>query len=182
MKKATQNKRNGGPSVFRFKARIVQESKKAKTGSGALLNIPTAVSKKLGSMTLVEGRINGHAFRAALESDSSGGRSLRVNKAMRKGAAAQAGDAVDLAILGPEPAPVVPSDLRVAFSASAEAKLMWKDLTLDARRIWVRWIEAAKTSETRARRVRRTVEQLAEGKRRPCCVNVYEFMTDRVQW
>jgi len=131
-------------------------------------------------MTIVEGTINGHPFRAALEPNVSGGRSLRVNKAMSNGAGASAGDAVNLAILGPERAPTVPADLRVVLTPSPEAMAMWKDLTLDARRVWIRWIESAKTSETRARRIARTVEQLSSGKRRPCCVNVYEFMLHRV--
>ena len=58
---------------------------------------------------------------------------------------------------------------------------MWDELTPMGRRDWVRWIEGAKKPETRERRVRRTVDQLAEGKRRACCVNVYEYMLDRVE-
>jgi uncharacterized protein YdeI (YjbR/CyaY-like superfamily) len=57
---------------------------------------------------------------------------------------------------------------------------VWDDLTF-GRLDWVRWIEAARKPETRARRVQRTVEQLAEGKRRACCVNVYEYMLERIQ-
>ena len=165
-------KKSAGPPVIRFKARLAQPAK---------LVVPKLVGKKLGGMALVEGTINGHPFRAALERDTSGGRTLRVNKAMRNGAGADAGDMVQLAILGPQPAPKVPADLRVAFAASPEAKVLWQDLTADARRVWIRWIESAKTLGTRARRVTRTVDQLSEGKRRPCCVNVYEFMLDRVQ-
>lgn len=180
MNKAThENKDGGGPSVFRFKARLFRHPKAAKADSETLLNIPKAVSSKLGGMTKVEGTMNGHPFRAALTPNTSGGHSLRVNEAMRKGANADAGDAVKLAILGPEPGPRVPADLRVALTD--EAKALWNDLTSMGRRDWIRWIDSAKTPETRARRVTRTVEQLSEGKRRPCCVNVYEFMLCRVQ-
>jgi hypothetical protein len=174
-------KKGGGPPIIRFKARLVRHSKAANNGSSTLLNVPKVVGKQLDGMTKVEGTINGHPFRAALELDTSGGRALRVNKAMRNGAGAEAGDVVKLAILGPEPAPRVPADLRVALAAAHEAKSLWQDLTSDARRVWIRWIESAKTLPTRARRVTRTVDQLSEGKRRPCCVNVYEFMLDRVQ-
>jgi uncharacterized protein YdeI (YjbR/CyaY-like superfamily) len=100
---------------------------------------------------------------------------------MREGAGADAGDTVKLAILGPEPEPTVPADLRVPLAASRQATTLWKDLTSIGRRDWIRWIESAKTPETRARRVTRTVEQLSSGKRRPCCVNVYEFMLSRVK-
>jgi hypothetical protein len=180
-KTATENKRGGGPSVLRFKARLVRHPKPAKTGSSTLLDVPKAVSSKLRGMTKVEGTMNGHPFRAAVEPNTSGGHWLHVNKAMLAGAGADAGDTVKLAVLGPEPEPTVPVDLRKALNASYEAKALWRTLTADGRRIWIRWIEAAKKSETRARRVTRTVEQLSEGKRRPCCVNVYEFMLDRVR-
>jgi len=171
---------NGGPSVFRFKATLYRHPEAEETGFLAL-NIPKAVSKNLHGMTKVEGTINGHPFRAPLEPNASAGHRLQVNKAMRRGADADEGDAVTLAILGSEPDPTVPADLRAPLAASQEAKSLWKDLTSMGRRDWIRWIVSAKTPETRARRVRRTVEQLSEGKRRPCCVNVYEFMLRRVQ-
>lgn len=174
-------KDRSGPSVIRFQARLVRDSNGAKGGSQTLLNVPKVASKKLRGMTKVEGTINGHPFRAELEASAAGGQSLRVNNAMRGGADADVGDTVKLAVLGPEPAPAIPADLRGPLTASRDAKALWKDLTVVARRDWIRWIEGAKTPETRARRVRRTVEQLSEGKRRPCCVNVYEFMQRRVQ-
>jgi hypothetical protein len=176
-----ENKDGDGPSVFRFKARLFRHPETAKNGSWALLNIPKVVSKKLCGMTKVEGTINGHSFRAALEPNMSGGYWLRVNKSMLEGAHADAGDTVKLAILGPEPEPTVPADLQVALTASHEAKTLWKDLTTMGRRDWIRWIDSAKRPETRARRITRTVEQLSSGKRRACCVNVYEFMLCRIQ-
>ncbi|MEZ0374529.1 MAG: YdeI/OmpD-associated family protein [Candidatus Sericytochromatia bacterium] len=181
MNKASHNNKNGGPAVLRFKAEIFWQPETAKTTTAAMLTIPAAVSKQLCDMTKVEGTINGHPFRASLEIDASGDHSLRVNKAMLKGAGANAGDTVALAILGPEPAPTIPADLLAPLDASEEAMTLWEDLTPLGRRDWIRWIEAARTPETRARRVMRTVEQLSEGKRRPCCVNVYEFMLCRIQ-
>ena len=159
-----------GPSVLRFKARL----------SAAGLDIPKAVGKQLSGMNRVEGVINGHPFRAPIDASGSGSYSLRVNAAMRKGARARDGETVSLAILGPEPDPKPPADLRAAFKEWGNAKALWDELTIELRRDWVRWIVSAKQPETRARRVRRTVEQLDEGKRRPCCVNQYEFMLGRV--
>ncbi len=169
------------PAVLRFNARLFEHPEATENGSGTLLDVPKDVSKQLGDMPKVEGTINGHPFRAALEPNPSGGRRLKVNKAMRRGAGADDGDTVELAILGPEPDPKGPADLRAAFAASPEAKAVWKELTTMGRQDWVRWIESAKTAETRARRVTRTVEQLSEGKRRACCVNVYEYMLNRVE-
>lgn len=168
------------PAVLRFDACLAQPSE-AKNGTGTVLDLPKAVSKKLRDMPKVEGTIEGHPFRAALEPNPSGGLWLRVNKAMLRGADADAGDSVQLAILGPEPDPKPPTDLRAAFDDSPEAEAVWDELTTMGRQDWVRWIEGAKKPETRARRIIRTVDQLSEGKRRACCVNVYEYMLDRVE-
>lgn len=173
-----------GPPVLRFEAQLFEHPKTAKkTDSKTLLNVPEWVSKKFPSnvSTKVEGTINGHPFRAALEPNTSRSHWLRVNKAMLKGAGVEVGDTVKLAILGPESEPTVPDDLRGALATSDEAKTLWNDLTTMGRLDWVRWIESAKQPQTRDRRVTRTVEQLSSGKRRACCVNVYEYMLCRIQ-
>jgi len=167
------------PPVLRFEARLFRSPDKAKTGSSnLLLDVPDVVSRKarFSGMTTVEGTINGHPFRTTLEPNTAEGHWLPVNKAMRKGAGAEAGDTVQIAILEPEPEPTMPADLWVALAASEKAKTLWNDLTPIGRTDWIRWVESARQPETRMRRIIRTVEQLSEGKRRPCCVNVYEFM------
>lgn len=169
-----------GPAVLRFDARISRPPE-VQNGSRMVLDVPKAIRPNLRDMPKVEGTIEGHPFRAALEPNPDGGLWLRVSKAMLRGAGADAGDSVQLAILGPEPEPKPPADLRAAFDGSPEAESVWDELTTMGRRDWVRWIEGAKKPETRARRVKRTVEQLSEGKRRACCVNVYQYMLDRVQ-
>jgi hypothetical protein len=69
-----------GPAVFRFRARLFRHPNMAKTGRWTLLNVPKMVSKKLSSRGIakIEGTINGHPFRAALESNTSGSHWLRV--------------------------------------------------------------------------------------------------------
>lgn len=168
----------GGPEVIRFTARLDSHPKLADTG--ALLRIPPAAGAQLSGMATLEGTINGHPFRAALERDAAGGLSLRVNKAMRAGSGAGIGDTVQLAVLGPEPEPAVPPELQAALAASSAMRELWLDLPLLGRLDWIRWIDGAKQPATRARRIQRTIEQLAEGKRRPCCVDFYEYMLSRV--
>lgn len=63
----------------------------------------------------------------------------------------------------------LPSDMRKALSADKEALAAWEDITPLARNEWICWTITVKTAETRADHVRRTVSQLKEGKRRPCC-------------
>ncbi len=63
----------------------------------------------------------------------------------------------------------MPSDLKKALLADKAALLLWEDITPLARNEFICWVENAKAIETRARRVKRTCEELNEGKRRPCC-------------
>ena len=63
----------------------------------------------------------------------------------------------------------LPVDLRRALSANAEALRLWRTLTPLARNEFVCWCLDAKLPQTRERRVRRTLEELEEGLRRPCC-------------
>lgn len=63
----------------------------------------------------------------------------------------------------------IPADLRKAIGSDAEALATWEDITPLARNEWICWVESAKKQETRERRIRIAFENLAEGKRRPCC-------------
>jgi uncharacterized protein YdeI (YjbR/CyaY-like superfamily) len=63
----------------------------------------------------------------------------------------------------------VPADLRKVFAAAPKAKAQWSDLTPLARKDFVMWIDSAKQSETRKRRIESVPSRLASGKRRPCC-------------
>jgi len=63
----------------------------------------------------------------------------------------------------------LPADLRKALVADPKAYALWEDITPLARNEFICWVEHAKHLETRNRRVRRTCEELLEGKRRPCC-------------
>src|SRR4029450_3013749 len=68
-----------------------------------------------------------------------------------------------------EPEPTVPADLRKVFAAAPKATAQWSDLTPLARKDFIMWIDAAKQSETRKRRIESIPSRLASGKRRPCC-------------
>lgn len=63
----------------------------------------------------------------------------------------------------------LPADLRQALSTKPKVLALWEDITPLARNEFICWVENAKQVETRQRRVRRTCEELLEGKRRPCC-------------
>jgi uncharacterized protein YdeI (YjbR/CyaY-like superfamily) len=63
----------------------------------------------------------------------------------------------------------LPGDLREALLANPTALGAWKDITPLARNEFICWVEEAKQSATRDRRIRRTQEELEDGMRRPCC-------------
>lgn len=63
----------------------------------------------------------------------------------------------------------VPADLQAALSKTSKVLALWEDITPLGRNEFICWVLDAKKPETRERRVRRTLEELLEGKRRPCC-------------
>ena len=63
----------------------------------------------------------------------------------------------------------LPLDLRKALVANPAALAAWKDITPLARNEFICWVVDAKQKTTRERRIRRTLEELEEGQRRPCC-------------
>lgn len=62
-----------------------------------------------------------------------------------------------------------PSDMRKALAADRVAIAQWEGLTPLARNEWICWVTFVKKEETRMEHVERAIDQLKEGKRRPCC-------------
>ncbi|MBA2589880.1 MAG: YdeI/OmpD-associated family protein [Alphaproteobacteria bacterium] len=63
----------------------------------------------------------------------------------------------------------LPADMRKALASDAKALAAWEDITPLARNEWICWTTIVKTAQTRAEHVARTLSQLKEGDRRPCC-------------
>jgi len=63
----------------------------------------------------------------------------------------------------------LPADLEQGLRHSEVATHAWGDITPLARNEFICWVEDAKRDATRERRIRRTVEELEDGMRRPCC-------------
>lgn len=81
----------------------------------------------------------------------------------------------------------LPADLREALAGDTKALALWEDITPLARNEFICWIENAKQIETRNRRIKRSLEDLNNGKRRPCCWLGCIHRTDKsispsVQW
>lgn len=81
----------------------------------------------------------------------------------------------------------IPNDLRKALIANKKALNIWEGLTPLARNEWICWDITVKQPETRKNHVERTITELQEGKRRPCCWIGCVHRTDKpispsVQW
>jgi uncharacterized protein YdeI (YjbR/CyaY-like superfamily) len=74
----------------------------------------------------------------------------------------------------------MPKDLEKSLKSKSELLHLWEDITPLARNEFICWVEEAKQQKTRERRIRRTGEELLEGKRRPCCWAGCIHRTDRV--
>ncbi|MDX1723898.1 MAG: YdeI/OmpD-associated family protein [Pseudomonas sp.] len=157
----------------RFKAKLLRPATSGGVTLWAFVILPESASAKLPrrGRTTVEGRINGHGFRATLEPDGQLGHWLRVDEGLLEIAGVNMGDIVTFEIMpvAQEPEPEMPSDLQEALAAAPEARAVWDDTTTIARLDWIHWITSAKQSKTRAKRVIDACDMLASGKRRVCC-------------
>lgn len=63
----------------------------------------------------------------------------------------------------------MPEDLAHALRDRKETTQLWENLTPIGRNEFICWIEDAKQEKTRVKRIHRAIEELLEGKKRPCC-------------
>lgn len=63
----------------------------------------------------------------------------------------------------------MPADLKKALTSAPAAVVVWQSLTPLARNEWICWNITVKQAKTRENHIKRTVSELQEGKRRPCC-------------
>jgi hypothetical protein len=61
------------------------------------------------------------------------------------------------------------ADLQTALRADSAILELWSSLTPLGRNEFICWVEDAKQQTTRERRIRRTLEEVLGGKKRPCC-------------
>ena len=63
----------------------------------------------------------------------------------------------------------MPADLKKALNSKSEVKAVWDGLTPLAKNEWICWVTSPKKPETRVKRIARALDDLANGKRGPCC-------------
>ncbi|HEY0405681.1 MAG TPA: YdeI/OmpD-associated family protein [Pyrinomonadaceae bacterium] len=131
---------------------------------GVFFTLPVKESAKFGvrGRVPVTGTINGAPFRSSIFPTGDGGHYMGVNREVREAAKAEAGDKVRVVMeLDTAPRTVaIPADLNLELSKSIAARVRFDKLSYTHRKEYVQWIEAAKRPETRARRLKQTIEKL----------------------
>ena len=136
-----------------------------KTATG--IRVPAEVVESLGSgkRPPVRVTINGHTYRSSV-AVMGGVYLVGVSAEERANARVAAGDELDVDLeLDTEPREVVvPADFAEALDAEAEARRFFDGLSYSNKRRHVLTIDAAKTPETRQRRIDKSVATLHEGR------------------
>lgn len=139
------------------------------TGNNTGIVVPDEVIERLGAgrRPAVVVNVNGYEYRNTV--GVMGGRHMiSVSAAIRKDTGLKAGDPIHVVLtLADRPREVtVPDDLAAALSADPAAEAFFAKLSNSLRRYHVDHIEAAKTAETRQRRIDKAVSLFREGKQR----------------
>lgn len=148
--------------------RVVLEKDPDSTATG--ITIPFDVQKTFGTRARVPvcGTINGFPFRSSIfPMGKDGCHMMAVNRSMREGAKAQAGDLVSLVMERDDEPRIVtpPADLARALKANKAALAAWERLSYTHRKEHAKAIEEAKKPETRARRIEKTIAALTAEKK-----------------
>jgi hypothetical protein len=146
---------------MRFRATI-QQTGKTTTG----IEVPDQVVEALaaGKRPPVRATLKGYTYRTSIAS-MGGVYMLSVSAEVRERAGVAAGDVVDVDLeLDTAPREVaVPGDLAQALKKDAAARRFFESLSYSNQRRLVMAIDAAKTAETRQRRIAQTAAKLHAG-------------------
>lgn len=138
-----------------------------KTSTGFV--VPPEVVEALGGgkRPPVAVTINGYTYRNTV-APMGGEHWLGVSAAHRESAGVAAGDVLDVELeLDTAPREIeVPPDLAAALASRPEARKMFDSLSYSNQRYHVEHVTAAKSAETRQRRIAKAVETLAAGRKR----------------
>lgn len=141
-----------------------------------ILRLPADSSAKLPSRGQVaaNGQMGGVDFTTVIEPDGMRGHWINVTDELSVQLDTDNADSVDVSLTPTKewPETSIPDDFGAALSDSPELTEVWAGLTPMARWEWVRWIQATKNADTRARRVEVAISKLESGKRRPCCFDL----------
>lgn len=152
------------PGVIEFEEKIV-----ASDGSGAYIEFPYDVQEMFGvkGRVPIKAKFDGIDYRGSLCKMGSPAHILIVIKDIREQIGKSVGDSVrvELALDEDERTIELPEDVRRLIDANAAARQTWNSLAFSHQREYSLWLESAKRSETREKRVGEMVQKLAAGEK-----------------
>ena len=138
-------------------------------GNATGFEVPQEIVDGLGGggHPKVVATVNGYEFRSSI-AKMGGSYWLGVSAERREAAGVAGGDVLDVNVEldTAERTVSVPEDLAAALERNPAAKSFWDGLSFSNKQWHVLQVEGAKTAETRARRVAKSVEMLADGRAR----------------
>ena len=166
-KKATKKeakKAVGRSPVKRFRA-LIERGEGREVCS---IHFPFDVEQTFGARgrVPVRGTLNGAPFRSSIFK-MHGSHFMVVNRKLREASGVSGGETVPVTVERDTEARVVnpPADFARALKASKEAQATWGTLSYTHRREHVEHIEEAKRPETRQRRIEKSIQTLAAGRK-----------------
>lgn len=149
---------------LRFKVKLQGEA----GSSVAWMDAPFDVQETFGTKARVpvSGTINGFPFRSSLM-PMGGCHGMAVNKTMREGAKAKAGDVVEVVMQRDvdERTVEAPPELERELSKNKKARERWNSLAFTHKKEMANCIRDAKQEETKKRRLAKVMDVLKNGKK-----------------
>jgi hypothetical protein len=153
------------PPVKRFRALVNRKE----GGDVCSIDIPFDVEQTFGARgrVPVRGTLNGAPFRSSVFRMGGDCHFMVVNRRMREAAGVSGGETVPVVMERDTEARTVepPADLALALKSNKEARAAWDTLSYTHQREHVEHIEEARKPETRLRRIEKSVQALAAGKK-----------------
>ncbi|HLV89246.1 MAG TPA: YdeI/OmpD-associated family protein [Candidatus Sulfotelmatobacter sp.] len=149
---------------LRFKIKL--EGKEGSSVAGLIFPFDIVETFGTRARVPVRGTINGFGFRSSLM-PMGGCHMMAVNKTMREGAKAKAGDVVDVVMErdNAERTVEAPPELKKELVKSKKAQEHWNALAFTHKKEMARWIVKAKQEETKKRRLGKVMNVLRTGEK-----------------
>ena len=151
--------------VKRFRAVV----NRREGGEVCSIDIPFDVEKTFGGRNRVpvRGTLNGAPYRSSVFKMGGDCHFMAVNRGLREAAGVKGGETVPVTMERDDAPRVIepPADFARALKGNKDARATWDKLSYTHRREHVQSIEEAKKPETRQRRIEKSIEMLAAGKK-----------------
>jgi hypothetical protein len=152
--------------MISYNTTLLKFDKKGEKTGWTFIEISAAQAKKLKDSKVsfrVKGTLDSHKIsQVALVPMGEGTFILAVNGTMRKAIGKKAGDKVKVTLEADESKIILSSDMMACLKDEPAALAAFKKLPGSHQKYFSRWIESAKTANTKTKRIVMTVEALAK--------------------